>query len=65
MENEIPRRNRLDLNTPEELKIYEAVQAVESLGADPLLTDCVVLLSEAKRKLSDYVDKNEKRARLY
>jgi hypothetical protein len=56
MENETPRRNRLDLNTPAEKAIYDAVQEVEKVGADPKLTDVVLLLSKAKDLLSDYVD---------
>jgi len=35
MSNEIPRRNRLDLNTPAEKAIYDAIQEVEKAGADP------------------------------
>lgn len=59
MANEVPRRSRLDLNTPEEKKIYEIISAIEQLGADPLLTDCVNRLLEAKNNLSDWVDKND------
>lgn len=55
--NNAPRRIRVDLYTPEEILIREAMLAVEKLGADPLLTDCVMKLSDAKEKLSDYVDK--------
>jgi hypothetical protein len=56
MGNEIPRRNRLDLNTPAEKAIYDAIQEVEKVGADPKLTDVVVMLAKAKDLLSDYVD---------
>lgn len=56
MSNDIPRRNRFDLMTPEEKSIYEMVGEVEKLGAHPLLTDCVVLLDEARAKLADWVD---------
>jgi hypothetical protein len=52
----IPRRNRLDLCTPAELAIYDAVQAVEKAGAHPLLTDAVNLLAQAREKVADYVD---------
>lgn len=52
----IPRRIRVDLNTPAELAIRNAVQVVEEAGADPLLTDAVVLLDEARSKVADYVD---------
>jgi len=54
---EIPRRNRLDLNTPAEKAIYEAIQEVEELGADVKLTEAVTLLVKAKDMVADYVDK--------
>jgi hypothetical protein len=56
MNQEIPRRIRIDLFTPEEKALYEMVGKIEELGAHPLLTDCVVLLGEARSKLSDWVD---------
>lgn len=56
MENEIPRRNRLDLNTPAEKAIYEAIQEVEKVGADTKLTEVIVMLGKARNLLSDYVD---------
>ena len=58
MENtiEIPRRNRLDLNTPTELAIYNAIQEVEKLPADVKLTEAVTLLAKAKDLVSDFVD---------
>lgn len=55
-ENEIPRRNRLDLNTPAELAIHNAMQEVEKLAADTRLTDAINLLQQAKDKVSDFVD---------
>lgn len=55
--NEIPRRNQMLSWVPAEKIIHEAVQEVEKMGADPLLTDAVVLLSQAKSKVADYVDK--------
>lgn len=54
------KRNRLDLMTPAELAIYNAIQEVEKLGADIILTDVVVELGKAKDKLSDYIDAQEK-----
>ena len=54
--NTIPRRIRLDLNTPAELAIHNAMQEVEKVGADPKLTEAVILLSKAKELVSDYVD---------
>lgn len=52
----IPRRIRLDLNTPAELAIRAAVDAVELVGAHPLLTEAVILLGQAREKVADYVD---------
>lgn len=56
MNNDIPRRIRLDLLTPAERAIYDAVQAVEAAGCHPLLTDAVVLLQQAREKVADFVD---------
>ena len=56
MTNEIPRRNRLDFNLPAELAIRNAVNEVERLGSDPLLTNCVVILQQAFDLLADYCD---------
>jgi hypothetical protein len=57
--NIIPRRIRLDLMKPAELSIYNAVQEVEKLGADVLLTEAVNLLQQARDKVSDHIDKTE------
>ncbi|SDZ90443.1 hypothetical protein SAMN05443667_101235 [Flavobacterium gillisiae] len=54
---EFPRRNRLDLNTPAEKAIHDAIQEVEKVGADPKLTDIVIMLGKAKDLLSDFIDK--------
>ena len=54
--NDIPRRSRLDLNTPAEKAIFEAMQEVEKAGADKRLTDAVVLLEKAKHRVGDFVD---------
>jgi len=51
-----PRRNRLDHNTPAEMAIRAAVDAVEKVGAHPLLTEIVMNLDRAREKLADYVD---------
>lgn len=53
---EIPRRNRLDLHTPAEHAIDQAMQVVEDAGAHPLLTEAVILLAQAKDKVADYVE---------
>lgn len=42
--------------TPAELAIRAAVEAVERVGAHPLLTDAVNLLHEAQGRVADYVD---------
>lgn len=55
--NTIPRRIRLDLMTPAEKAITTSMQEVESAGCDPLLTEAVTLLSQAREKVADYVDK--------
>jgi hypothetical protein len=52
----IPRRNRLDLNTPAELAIHNAMAEVEKAGADVRLTDAINLLSKAKELVADFVD---------
>lgn len=57
MSDEIPRRNKLDKYTPAELAIRDAIQVVEAVGADPLLTEAVILLGRAKDKVADYVDR--------
>jgi len=52
----IPRRAYLEKQVPAERAIREAIDAVESLPADTRLTDAVVLLGQAKDKVSDYID---------
>ena len=52
----VMRRNRIDLYTPAEKAIHDAIQAVEAVGAHPYLTAAVVLLQEAKENVADYVD---------
>lgn len=56
MNDKIQRRSRMDLWTPAEKAIYDAMQEVEKAGAHPKLTEAVSLLSKAKETLSDYVD---------
>lgn len=56
-EDGIPRRARLDLNTPAELAIRAALEEVEKVGADPLLTEAAILLGQAREKLADYIDR--------
>ena len=52
----ITRRARLDLNTPAEVAIFEAIVEIEKMTADVNLTTAQRLLSEAKDLVSDYVD---------
>lgn len=56
MSNVVPRRNRIDLNTPAEMAIRAAVDAVEILRADSRLTEIVLMLDRAREKLADFVD---------
>lgn len=56
IQDQANRKNRLDLNEPSELAIYNAMQEVEKVGADVRLTKVVTLLSEAKDVLGDYFD---------
>ncbi len=55
----IPRRNRLDQNTPIELALYKLGIEIEQLGAHPLLTDAICLVAAARDKVADYVDEKE------
>lgn len=52
-----PRSHRVDLWTPAEKAISHAAQIVESVGADVLLTDAVILLGDAQRKVAEYTDR--------
>jgi hypothetical protein len=51
-----PRRNDITLCTPAENAIDAAVEAVELVGAHPLLTDAVNLLHEAREKVADFIE---------
>ena len=51
-----PRRNQMDKWTKEETAIASAISLVESLPADPRLTDCVIKLQEAMSSLADFID---------
>jgi hypothetical protein len=41
---------------PEELLLFALTQQIENMGTNPLLTDVVILLGEAREKLGEYVD---------
>lgn len=56
MKNEIPRRNRLDLNCSAEIAIYNAMQEIEKMAADERLTKAQILLTEASGLIADYID---------
>ena len=51
-----PRRNRIDLNIPAELKIRAAADAVEVLGCDVRLTNAVIKLAEARELVADWAE---------
>lgn len=52
----IPRRNQMQQWCEAERQIYDAVQAVEIMGADVRLTDAVILLGAACDRVADFVD---------
>lgn len=57
----INRRCRREMLTSTELMICNAMDAVESLGAHPLLTDTVILLAEARVRVADWIEKRERK----
>ncbi len=54
--NGMPRRCRVDLFSPAETAIREAMLAVEEAGAHVLLTDAINLLAAAREKVADFVE---------
>ena len=46
-----------DCQTPAERAIQVAVDEVEKVGADPVLTEIVVMLGNAREKLADFIEK--------
>lgn len=52
----MPRRIRMDLWTPAEVAIHNALQEVEKMGADVRLTNAGAKLLEAQRLVADFVD---------
>ena len=54
--NTVPRRGRVDLYEPAELAIRNAMLEVDKMPADVRLTDAVILLQQAKDKVSDFID---------
>jgi hypothetical protein len=55
-EHGMPRRCCIDANHAAELAIRAAVREVESLGADPLLTDAVTKLTQAQERVADWLE---------
>ena len=55
-----PRRIRIDLYTPAEIAIQNAILEVEKIGADIRLTKAVSILSDAKNLVSDCIDERLK-----
>lgn len=53
---DVARRSRIDLFSTGEKAIYDAVIAVEAMGADVRLTRAVNLLHEARSAVADFVD---------
>lgn len=58
MEGLTPRRNYLELNTPAELAIRNAIAEVENLGCHVDLTEAVTLLQNAFDTVADFIDLN-------
>lgn len=56
MVNNFPRRHSLYRMTKEEIAIFNLIQEIEAMGCHAILTDVVVLLGQAKDRLSDFVD---------
>lgn len=56
----VPRRFDRNRMKGAELAILDATMAVEEAGADPILTEAVVLLGQAREKVADYFDKPRK-----
>ena len=56
MSIEIPRRQRLDLNTPAELSILKAIGEVEKMRSSHWNTEAIMLLQKAKDLISDDID---------
>jgi hypothetical protein len=60
VEDGIPRRSRIDLYTTTEKILANSIEAIENLGADPLLTEAISLVQLAKNKVSDYEERQPK-----
>lgn len=51
-------RRRCDLTrmSKAELLLHEAVQEIEKMGADPLLTTAITCLSDAKEQVAHFIE---------
>ena len=58
--NGIPRKNDMLCNVPAELRIHDAVEAVERMEADERLTNAVCKLNEALNLVAEYVNEKAK-----
>lgn len=58
---EMPRRVRMENWCEAERAIYVAKLQVEKMGADPRLTDAILLLNAAQSSVADHIDGVEKR----
>lgn len=56
----IPRRACIDLCTPAENAVRNAIAEVEKVGADPRLTQLVIDLDKIRERLADYIDRTVK-----
>lgn len=54
-------RNNMRDWTPEEKEIQDLVWKIEALGADPLLTQVVILLGDARIKLGEWAVQETKK----
>jgi hypothetical protein len=52
-----PRKASIPHMIPAEIAIRDAVNVVEGLGADVLLTDAVILLDQARSKVAEWYDR--------
>jgi len=59
MANEVPRKNRIDLNIPAELAIRNAMTEVEKAGAAVQLTNAIIKLQEAFDLVADWEDNKD------
>lgn len=57
----IIRRNVLTLMTPLEVEIQNIIYEIEKTGADTKLTQAVILMSQAKDLISDFIDNDASR----